>query len=343
MQRTIQSARLARLAGGTYSVDELPICQGLAQLHADVIAAAELYAEDARGNRIQNTPEVLVQPDPNEDRMVTQHKLVQSLWWEGNGYGLVHFDDRFGASVQIQNPDAVAYLPHPDPARDLEVAGWIVHGMQARRDEVNHWKLNDDPRRGPLGHSPLRRCWTALENYAWAYRYLATYFVSGGDPTMVLRSQVPLTATEAEAAQAQWVTARQSSAPAVLDPQWTLERGPGGVSDLEHVIRALDFAAVEVCRATNVAPSIANVVSQGSMTYSTVRDELRRWSILSLSPTWLRRIEDGYTRLIAPGLRARVDVETLFAGIDKLSDGPTASAPSEATLAAGRPQLKAVS
>ena len=336
IQRGLNAAQFARVAGTTYGIDQLPITQGLAQLHADVIASCELYAEDSTGRRVVNTPAVLVQPDPDEDRMVTLHKLVQSLWWEGNAYALVEFGSRFDVSVKILNPSTVAHVPHPDPARDLEVAGWLVHGLPARADQVNHWKLNDDPRRGPLGTSPLRRCWTALENYCYAYNYLARFYASGGNPTMVLRSTIPLVATQATEAQAQWIAGAETIR--VLDPQWLIEQGPAA-QDIAQTIAVLDFAAAEVCRATNVAPSIANVVSQGTMTYSNVRDELKRWTIISLRPTWLRRIEDGFTRLLAPGLRARFDVATLLEGVETLEGDVPAL---ETVIAAPPPLLKAV-
>jgi hypothetical protein len=322
IERGMSAARYGRLAGTTYQIDQLPITQGLAQLHSDVIASAELYAEDVNGNRVVNTPSVLEQPDPDEDRMVTLHKLVQSLWWEGNAYALVDFGSRFDVSIKVQNPNAVAYVPYADPGRDLEVLAWRVHGMSARTDQVNHWKLNDDPRRGPLGQSPLRKCWIALENYAGAYSYLARFYASGGNPSMILRSTVPLDPTQALEAQAQWIAGGETIR--VLDPQWQVEQGPAA-QDIAQTIAVLDFAAAEVCRATNVAPSIGNVISQGTMTYSNVRDELKRWTILSLRPTWLRRIEDGFTRLLAPGLRARFDLDTLLEGVEQLAgDAPAA-------------------
>jgi len=124
----------------------------------------------------------------------------------------------------------------------------------------------------------------------------------------------------------------------VLDPQWLIEQGPAA-QDIAQTIAVLDFAAAEVCRATNVAPSIANVVSQGTMTYSNVRDELKRWTIISLRPTWLRRIEDGFTRLLAPGLRARFDVATLLEGVETLEGDVPAL---ETVIAAPPPLLKAV-
>jgi len=336
IQRELSAARYNRVAGTRYAIDELPITQGLAQLHADVIASAELYAEDQNGNRVVNTPAVLIQPDPDEDRMITLHKLVQSLWWEGNAYALVEFGQRFDVAVKVQNPSTVAPVMFADPARDLEVAGWTVHGLPARTDQVNHWKLNDDPRRGPLGHSPLRRCWTALENYAYAYSYLATFYRSGGNPSMVLRSTIPLAPGQALEAQSQWVAGGETIR--VVDPQWLIEAGPSA-QDIGQTIAVLDFAAAEVCRATNVAPSIANVVSQGTMTYSNVRDELTRWTILSLRPTWLRRIEDGFTRLLAPGLRARFDLDTLLQGVERLAGDTEALA----TIAAAPPPLRSVS
>ena len=66
------------------------------------------------------------------------------------------------------------------------------------------------------------------------------------------------------------------------------------------------------------------------------------WTLLSLRPTWIHRIEDGFTRLLAPGLRGRVDMDSLFAGIERLT---SATAPSEAAprLAQAPAQLRAVS
>lgn len=342
----IARAQAMRSLGSEVRVDELPVVQGLAQLHADVVASLDLYVEDSRGVRATDPPAIIVQPDPLEDRFDTMHKLVQSLYWRGNSFGALA-----GAgsgpdvmSMRILNPYTVGHLPDVDDS--TMVAGWFVNGIEVDRSAVAHWKINDNPTRGPLGHSPLQNCQSALDMYGWAYRYLRDFFANGGNPSMALRSNRPLAPakpatdtepaemSEAEAAQIQWVESRQLARPAVFDPQWSIEEGPAA-QDLEQTIRVLEFGAVEVARMMGVAPSIVNAMSSGSLTYSTVADELQRWVVLSLGPTWLVRIENGFTRLLAgTGLRARFDRD--------LSHGIGLTRPEPVTTNPPAPILKAV-
>lgn len=348
VEQQIARAQALRQLGAELAVDELPVTQGLAQLHADVIASTALEAIDERtGQPVVYQPDVVLAPDPLEDRFETVHKLVQSMFWTGNAWAALAGSGDVVA-LRVLDPNTVSHEEDFDDR--LLVTGWQVQGVPLAVDRMAHWKLNDDPRRGPLGRSPLQRCRSALEMYGWAYRYLRDYFAAGGNPGLVLRSNrilapavpatgdAPRVASEAEIAQQQWVEARQVAVPAVLDPQWSLEKGPDP-QDLEQVIRVLEFGAIETCRLTGVAPSIANAMSSGSLTYSTTRDELVRWLVLSLGPTWLTRLEAGFTRLLAPGLVARFDRDSLIDSRLFATLAPNAN-PVEA---AQRPPLRAVS
>ncbi|MCU1361273.1 MAG: Phage portal protein, partial [Ilumatobacteraceae bacterium] len=314
VQSQVDRLRAARSVGTELAVDELPICQGLAQLHADVISSLDMYATQ-NGKRVTTTPDLLEQPDPTEDRQSTVHKLVQSLWWDGNAYASTA---RAGtiSSIHVLNPHLVGY--DPDPFDDLAIRGWNVNGMPVPTRGLTHWKLNDDPRKGPLGKSPLVRCNAALANYGWAYRYLADFFANGGNPSLILRSNRPLAPGingepgDADIIVSQWIAARQQYRPAVLDgTQWTLEPGPLA-QDIDKTVAVLEFAAVEVCRAVNVSPSIGNVLSSGSLTYSTTADELHRWAVLSLGPTWLKRIAAGFTAMLPTNLKCEFDLDTFI-------------------------------
>lgn len=331
----IAALQAARNSAGPLTVDQLPIVQGLAQLHADVIAQFPMYAVDERtGRRIANTPEILVQPDPSEPLGDTNHAIVQSLWYTGNGYGLFS-----GDAMRVQNPDRVTLYPSFDIYDDRRIDGWIVAGQTIAAGNVAHFKINDDPRRGPLGQSPLVRCWQAVENYAWAYRYLADYYRSGGNPSLILKSRNAGDDVQAGKLWDQWVTARMTGRPAVVPFDIDVEAGPG-VSDIEQTIAVLDFAAAEICRATNVPPSLGNAKSSGDLTYSTVVDELRRWLTLGLGPTWLTRIERGYTQLLPAGLAARFDISDI-ARLDAIGTAP-AAAPASAVVPTNPPKLEIV-
>jgi phage portal protein BeeE len=319
IEAKISRAQSARLVAAQLTTDELPICQGLAILHADLISSLDVYAEQ-NGRRVANTPDLLEQPNPEEDRQDTLHKWVQSLWWTGNAYASHAGAGTRLATLEVLNPNRVTHLS--DVFNDLRVAAWLIDGQQFDPSVLLHTKLNDDPRRGPLGRSPLDACAAALENYGWAYRYLADFYTSGGLPSMVLRSRTPLGPnpvpgdalgrTEAEIAQDQWVGARQAFRPAVMDQQWEVEAGPPP-QDIEQTLKVLEFAAVEVCRLANVSPSIGNVMAGGSLTYSTVVDELHRWLVLSLGPTWITRLERSLSQLLPTGLTARFDLDSLNA------------------------------
>jgi hypothetical protein len=321
VEQRYQAAAAARIANIAVTVEDLPITQGLVQLHADLVSSLELNAYDVRTNRpVNDQPMVIVQPDPREDREDTLHKIVQGLWWGGNAPVSVGRAAKPGYStIRVLNPTVVGY--EPDPFDSTWLRHWYVDGRPLELDAIHNWKINDDPRRGPLGHSPFQRARTALDVYTWAYRYLIDYFAQGGNPSLVLRSKTRLSPapvpgdaqgrTEAQIAQDDWVNSRQLYRPAVLDDQWSLEAGPPP-QDLEQTIAVLQFMGAQAAQLVNVPPSIANVLSQGSLTYSTTADELRRWLLLQLGPTWLKRIERGFTRLIGdPRLEARFEQDSL--------------------------------
>lgn len=322
------------------TVDQLPIVQGLANLHADMISQFPLYAVDSAGRRVKNTPDVLEQPDPSEPRGETLHAIVQSLWYTGNAVAL-----SWGDSIRLQNPEFCQVDPSKDVLDDRRIDGWQIHGVPVPVEEVVLWKINDDPRRGPLGQSPLQRCWQAVENYAWAYRYLADYYSSGGNPSIVLKSRNASDPGQADELWAQWVASRQAGRPAIVPYDIDLVAAPAP-SDISDTVAVLEFCTAEICRATNTPPSIGNAPVAASLTYATTAEELRRWLVLSLGPTWLTRLERGFTTLVADqGLTARFDTSEmprldLFA----TTGGPDmAAAPVSAVMPAPVPRLELVS
>jgi hypothetical protein len=307
------------------TVDQLPIVQGLANLHADVISQFPLYAIDDTGARISPTPDVLIQPDPTEPLGETLHAIVQSMWYTGNAVALRGRD-----TIRLQNPNACSLAPTFDLLDDRLITGWYIHGVAVDPADVVLWKINDDPRRGPLGASPLERCWQAVENYSWAYRYLADYYSSGGNPSILLKSRNAADPGQADELWAQWVASRQAGRPAVIpfDVEVASAPTPGDISD---TVAVLEFCAAEICRATNTPASIGNAPVAASLTYSTTLEELRRWLVLSLGPTWLTRLERGFSTLLADGQSARFDTSEL-PRLDMFGSAPAGPGPAVTTL-----------
>ena len=175
----------------------------------------------------------------------------------------------------------------------------------------------------------MRRCATALDMYGWAYRYLTDYFGSGGNPSSLLKSKRKLSDVEATKRADDWVAARRARRPAVMPHDLEFEV-PASTGDLAAAIQVLEFATAEIGRMCNVPASIINAAVTGySLTYSNLSDEFRRWLAVSLRPTWIRRIERGFTRLLPFGYRARLDPGDLFDQPATATSAP-ATAPSPA-------------
>ena len=318
--------------GAPVPFDQLPITQGTASLLADAIASMPMHPVDEyTGARLTERFVVLEQPNPDEHRAETVHKIVQSMFWTGNATALRGPVDDTGAvdAITVLNPDSVG--PDVDPEDDLRIRGWHVDGRWFPRTALAHWKLNDDPRRGPMGSSPLRRCQTALDTYGWAYRYLADFFANGGNPGSVLKSKLELDPAKITELSNEWVSARKAKRPAFL-PQWLDLEIPTSSGELSAVVEVLGFAAAEVARALNIPVSLVNAPVAGySLQYSNVGDEFRRWLATSLGTTWIARIERGFSTLLPAGIGAQLDPSTLY----RADLYPEASAPAAVTPPAG--------
>lgn len=332
----ISAAFAARSQTGTgLTVEELPIAQGLVALISDSIAAMDLYAVDGptyTARRLPNVYHVLEQPDPDEDRGDTLHKLVQSMFWGGvnggNAWALRGpIDPVSGAvdAITVLNPDEVGWLPNP--RNSLKVGRWTLNGAGYERGALVWWKLNDNPRTGPLGRSPVAMAARALDMYGWAYRYIADYFAGGGNPGSVLKSKLELPPTRIAELADEWTTARQQRRPAFL-PNWLDLDIPPNSGEVASVVAVLEFAAAEFARLCNVPPTLVNAPTPGySLTYSNTSDEFRRWLAVSLRTTWVRRLERGFSSLLPDGVYARLDPAPLFA--DELAAPSPAPAPAE--------------
>lgn len=321
--------QLAAVRAGTGTpvpYDQLPITQGTASLIADALAAMPLRPVDERTGAeldIARYP-VLEQPNPEEDRADTVHKIAQALFWTGNAQALngpVDPDTGAVSSIAVVNPNSIG--PDVDELDELRVRGWYLDGRWLPRTAVTHWKLNDDPRRGPLGASPLKRCATALDTYGYAYRYLADYFANGGLPSSVLKSKIELPPDKITELAREWVDARKYRRPAFL-PNFLELDVPANNGELEHVVRVLGFAAAEVARALNLPVSLVNAPVEGySLQYSNAGEEFRRWLATSLGTTWVARVERGFSQLLPSGVVARLDPSQLYR-TDLYPDTPSA-------------------
>ena len=318
--------------------DELPITQGTCQLICDALAAMPIYPVDLDDNPTDETFPVLERPNPDEDRGETIHKIGQSMFWTGNAYGLTGPRDDSGAvdAINVLNPNSVGHVA--DPLDELRVKRWVINGVEVDRAAINVWKMNDDPRHGPLGRSPLVRCETALDTYGWAYRAIGDHFAQGGPPNMVIKSKTELDPDKIVELTNEWISARQQTRPAFM-PQWLDLEIPNTTGELAQIIEVLSMAAAEVARMLNLPVSLVNAPVAGySLQYSNVGDEFRRWLAVSLGTTWINRIERGFTALLPRDRRARMDPSQLYRP-DLFPEGQPPAVRAPAPPAAAEPEV----
>lgn len=313
----LATLRADRVAGDPIPVHELPVAVGLANLHADVLAAMPLRA---RGRVTPRVAAFLEAPNPEETRHQTVHKIVQSAFWTGSA-GVLTPERGPVDAVTVLDPNR--WHPEVDEADSNRVVSWWVDGVKLPINRVRYLKINDDPRRGPLGRAPLTMAGEPLRMYGHAYRYLSMFFEGGGNPSTVLqRTGVGNTIYTPEEAAEDWVKARQARRPAVLPSGWQLSVPPAN-GEMEAIARILEKCAAEVGRLVNAPPSLINAEANGSMTYSTVDGEIRRWMALSLVPTWISRLEDLWTALA--GVPVEMDTDVMFRLVSPTTVDPFAT------------------
>lgn len=274
--------------------ENLPICVGAATLHADTIAA--MPARTDSPTAVPRVRQFIERPDPETDYRAFIHGVGLSMFW--HGYSPLLLDRPAGSTSSARVLDATATIYDPVSRQ------WFYNGEPIDGNLIYAVSLMNDPRRGPLGESPLVRCHQALSMYGYAYRHLVEYFAQGGNPSSILKTThalgnavLPSGKTRAGEIVDEWILARQERRPAVMDPTISLEVPPAS-GELAAAMSALDHGAAEVARLLNMPGSLVNAPTLGaSLTYSNTVDELRRWIALSLKPTWMARIESMFRTL----------------------------------------------
>lgn len=298
---------LSRLSDADPAV--MPTVIAARAMIADTVATMPMVAHDGH-DRIVPTPSLLRRPDPREPYRATIEKICNSLTGWGNAWLRVYRvgSDGYPLAVRVVHPDRVTYRLSANGDEIVQV--W-VDGVEVDRRTIRHIPFRLDL--GPIGESPIQQLRWMLEDLAAVYRWGSDYYTSGSAaaPPYVLKHPSRLTGAAAESFWASWERARNRRRPAVLSGGVELETfDPVSASDamLQDAIRDFDAA---IARVMLVPPSLLNVVSQSSLTYSTTLEELRRWLQLGLMPGYLSRIEAAFTDMLPRGTSAIIDTSNL--------------------------------
>jgi hypothetical protein len=307
VERIIADYQLARSNIGDLTPWDLPIVVACRELIADTLAQLPLV--NYRGNLpTPAQPSVVVQPDPFEPRWLTIHRLVNNLTMAGYCWLIPTAWLADGTAAAVRVVDAAEAAGTFDASGRLESVHW--QGRRLRPGSEAIWVPFRVDRVAELGTSPVSACWQACE-YLAALWQMAGSFWEAGFPSLALVIDGALTSAQRTETKKAMIdaTARRHE-PVVIDRGGTL--APIGSSAVEsQLVESISAANAEVARAFGVMPSLVNVASSDSLTYSTTEGELSKWLKLGLG-SYTMRIEAAFSSLRPYGQTVRCSSSELL-------------------------------
>ena len=303
---------LERRAGiGDLSPWELPIVEACRSTIAETLSPLGLVSY-RNSYPVPTQPPILARPDPDETLRQTLARFLDNL----TGYGYVWlrpiawYADGYPAAIRVIDASKATAEFDPDgrmrtiwcegtdhePGRLLE--GGMVHVP---------WR---QPQAGTLGVHPFHASWRILETLAALWQMAGTLW-EAGFPSVAVSINQAMTSTQRKELKGELLEAwRRSHEPAVVDRGGTLT--PVGSNAVEaQLVESIGAMNAEVARLAGLAPSMVNVQSAGSLTYSTAEGELSRWLKVGAGG-YLARIEDAFSYATPLGQTCRVDTGELL-------------------------------
>ena len=308
LEAFIAQAVLARMEGEPLDVMGLPVVVACRGLIADTIAQLPLVT--LRGRRpLPVQPMLTLRPNRLEYRWLTFHRLANQLTRYGYAWLLVTDWDAAGRPTAVRVLDAVDAAATFDPVTgELDT---VTHNGQEYVPGLEvMWIPFNVERRASLGESPLAACPQAVQLLTQLWT-MAGSFWEAGHPSLIVRVKHRLAPGQATAIKTQLITSMAGRhEPGVVDQDGDIV--PMGASPLEaQLVESFGQANAEIARAFRMPPSLVNVASGDSLTYSTVEGEFRRWLATGLNP-YLGRIEAAFDDLTPAGQRTRFDTTELL-------------------------------
>lgn len=288
---------------------ELPIIVACRRVLADTVAQLPLIAM-TNGQPRPIQPPIVTRPDPLEPPWLTMSRIIDNL----TRYGHVWLQPvAWGADGW---PNACRVIDANRGSASFDVDGRMVDvaiggeyfGVGPGPGEVI-WIPYQVPYAGSVGVSPINDCWRAVE-YLTALYEMAGSFWEAGFPSIALMVARRLDPDDAAKLKTQLVNSwGRRHEPTVIDNGATLDTvGTNAVES--QLVESMEYMNAEVARAMGVMPSIVNVGSGDSLTYSTTEGEFVKWRAIGLGP-YLCRVEGGFTDMMWHGTTAEFDTSKL--------------------------------
>lgn len=326
----IAEAHQRRYTGGGLSPWELPTVVACRRVIADTVLQLPMVA--VRGGRPRpDQPPLYRRPDPSEPYWLTQKRTVDNLTGAGRVWLHPTAWDAAGFPIALEVLDGDKVTATFDPDGRMVDVWWNGAAYTPGALDGIVWVPFECAHRGDVGRSPIAACWRSVE-YLAALAEMAGSFYEAGFPSLAVHVATRLADGDAQKLKDQILGAwSRRHEPAVIDNNATVE--PIGSSAVEaQLVESITSADQQIARAFGVLPSIVNVASAGSLTYSTTAQEFTEWKAVGLG-NYLARIEGAYTDLTPWGTVARFDMTELTRGDD------AARASYATTALAGQPWL----
>jgi HK97 family phage portal protein len=248
----------------------------------------------------EEQPRILERPQAEITRKEWLAQLTASLVDHGNAYLWIPESGRGSGGW----PDVANVLPAQDVYPEWADAShftrryrWADRWLYPPRDIV-HLAI-DRPAGELVGRSPLETAGDALGRVLLADLYAAEWFETGSVPTVTLKYDDRLNATEAEAARQKFMNAHRSRSPAVLSKGWELQEStvsPEG----SQLLETRKWGVQEVARVLGVFPAelLLAELSGSSLTYQNIAEALSTFVRVTVQPIYLDALESGLSELV---------------------------------------------
>jgi len=254
-------------------------------------------------------PKFLEQPNANQSIFEVIHQIITSLLMHGNSFLLID-KDRQGRPIAMTPIHTDRVVVEMKNGIKTYTIGTKANKRVLTDENIIHFKWFSYP--GQLvGVSPLRVNGNTYGLALAMERHISQFYGQGGTPSSILETDRDLTSEQAKFLQENWqLNHNRNRKPAVLTGGLKWKSISAGAGD--ELINAREQIVNEVARIFRVPAHLINS-KDGSNVYSNIESNGLAFIRHTLLP-YIRRIEDGLTKLLPGKQLVKLDTEEYARG-----------------------------
>jgi len=254
-------------------------------------------------------PKFLEQPNANQSIFEVIHQIITSLLMHGNSFLLID-KDRQGRPIAMTPIHTDRVVVEMKNGIKTYTIGTKANKRVLTDENIIHFKWFSYP--GQLvGVSPLRVNGNTYGLALAMERHISQFYGQGGTPSSILETDRDLTSEQAKYLQENWtLNHNRNRKPAVLTGGLKWKSISAGAGD--ELINAREQIVNEVARIFRVPAHLINS-KDGSNVYSNIESNGLAFIRHTLLP-YIRRIEDGLTKLLPGKQLVKLDTEEYARG-----------------------------